>query len=133
MAQVSLLKPSEGIIQDVHDKLQAELTKRFGQIQYVTPLAISTLLDPRFKNLHFNDTNACSRAMSRLRYLIRNDTSSRESEEAPPESTYNFWATLKELVQSQGHKKKKKSHGNAGNDLSLYLSNPVMLLLCITV
>lgn len=110
MAQISLLKPSEGVIQDVHDKLEAELTKRFGQIQYVTPIAISTLLDPRFKNLHFNDANACSRAMSALRNLIRNDTSSSESEgEAPPESTYDFWATHKQLVQSQGHKKKKQA------------------------
>lgn len=69
---------------------------------------ISTLLDPRFKNLHFNDPNACFRAMSALRNLNRIDTSSSESEgEAPPESTYDFWATHKELVQSQGHKKKK--------------------------
>ncbi|CAI6375724.1 unnamed protein product [Macrosiphum euphorbiae] len=129
MAQVNLLKPSEVIIQDVHDKLQAELTKRFGQIQYVTPIAISTLLDPRFKNLHFNDPNACSRAMSALRDLTRIDTSSSESEgEAPPESTYDFWAIHKELVQSQGHKKKKTSHGNAGDELSLYLANPVMPL-----
>lgn len=129
MAQISLLKPSDGIIQKVHDKLQAELIKRFGQIQCVTPIAISTLLDPRFKNLHFNDANACSRAMSALRNLMRNDASSSESEgEAPPEKTYDFWATHRELVQSQGHKKKKTAHGNTGDELSLYLANPVVSL-----
>lgn len=80
-SQLSLLKQSGGIIEDVYDKLHAELVKRFGQIQLITQIAVSTLLDPRFKNLHFNDANACSKAMLVLRMLMQTESSSRKFEE----------------------------------------------------
>lgn len=129
MSQVSLLKPSEDIIHDVHNKLNLELVKRFGKTQYVTQIAISTLLDPRFKNLHFSDPNACSRAMSALRNLMRTEMSSSESEgETSVEVAYDFWATHKELVHNQGNKKKKSNPVYASDELSLYLANPVTYL-----
>ncbi|XP_018578649.1 zinc finger BED domain-containing protein 1-like, partial [Anoplophora glabripennis] len=40
-----------------------ELKHRFGVIEQVRLLAIATLLDPRFKKLHFNDFVACSQAV----------------------------------------------------------------------
>lgn len=101
-------KYSEGIIHDVHNKLNLELVKRFGQIQFVTPIAISTILDPKFKNVHFNDPNACSRAMSALRNLMRTEISSSESEaETSEEVAYDFWAKHNKLVHTQGNKKKE--------------------------
>ncbi|KAL0818783.1 hypothetical protein ABMA28_008110 [Loxostege sticticalis] len=53
---------------------------------------IATILDPRFKNLHFQDPSACGRAIQKLRTMV----------------------------------KKKKSH--QGDEVSLYLSNPVVSL-----
>jgi len=76
MTQLNELKPTVELIVDVQDKLHAELVKRFGQIELVTQIAIATLLNPRFKNLHFKDPNACAKAMAALRNLIRTDTSS---------------------------------------------------------
>lgn len=102
------------LIVEVQDKLYAELVKCFGQIELQTRIAIATLLDPRFKNLHSKDPNACAKAMTALRNLIRTDMSSSDSgsETSSPLHQYDFWATHKFLAQNQGHKKSKKTaHG----------------------
>lgn len=46
------------------------LKKRFGNIEQVHLLAAATILDPRFKKIHFADHVACSRAISRINTAI---------------------------------------------------------------
>ena len=46
--------------------LQRELTKRFSQLEQRYTIAVSTLLDPRFKKLAFSDTSAVDQAVRRL-------------------------------------------------------------------
>ena len=46
--------------------LQWELTKRFSQLEQRYTIAVSTLLDQRFKKLAFSDTSAVDRAVRRL-------------------------------------------------------------------
>lgn len=73
-------------------------------IEQIKPIAIATILDPRFKNLNFNDAIACSNAMAELRKLSKPDLSSSESEEdAVPSNSdsYDFWAPHKLLAHSQ--------------------------------
>lgn len=43
-----------------------ELSRRFGTMEQVHVLATTTLLDPRFKRIHFSDRLACSRAIIKL-------------------------------------------------------------------
>lgn len=70
MNQLNEIKPTVELIVDVQDKLHAELVKRFGNIELCTQIGIATLLDPRFKNLHFKDPYACAKAMTELRNII---------------------------------------------------------------
>lgn len=59
---------------EIGNKLQtillAEFTKRFGQIEKSYLLAEATLLDPRFKQLHFTDPLACAFSIKNLKRQI---------------------------------------------------------------
>jgi len=127
LKQFTQIKPHFEVIYEIKDLLHAELTRRFGIIEQVKLITISTLLNQRFKNLHFNDPVACSSSMADLRKLTKLDTisSSESKEENSKTDNFDFWAHLKYLVHGQ----KKKNTTNFMNDeLSLYLSNPVSTL-----
>jgi len=47
-----------------------EINKRFKAIEQVHLLAISTLLDPRFKKIYFHDRIACSHAVSKVTTVL---------------------------------------------------------------
>lgn len=64
-------------IMSVKQLLLRDMKKRFGQIEFNSHIAVATLLDPRFKNLHFRDASACGRAIQKLKELLRGDMSSR--------------------------------------------------------
>lgn len=46
------------------------LKKRFGNVEQVHLLAAATILDPRFKKIHFTDHVACSRAINKINTSI---------------------------------------------------------------
>lgn len=48
------------------DRLQNSISMRFGQIENNAIMAASTILDPRFKELHFNQPLAYSQAIGRI-------------------------------------------------------------------
>ncbi|GBP72859.1 hypothetical protein EVAR_48843_1 [Eumeta japonica] len=126
--ELNSITPNSAIVKECKYVLLRELKWRFGMIELNDHAAIATILDPRFKNLHFQDPSACGRAIQILKAMVVGQLSSpSESEDdvsstAPPE--YDFWKYHKELAD--GHKKKKKSH--QGYEVSLYLSNPVISL-----
>lgn len=70
------------------------------------PQSQSPLLDPRFKNIHFQDVNACERAIQKLKVQqdIFNPNSESEVEESPKED-YDFWLYHKELIINQKPRK----------------------------
>lgn len=124
LKQLEQIKQRFEVLVGIKNILNAEIIRRFGLIEQIKPIAISTILDPRFKNLNLNDAVACSNAMAELRKLLKPDFSSSESEgEAVPSSSdgYDFWAPHKQLAHGQ----KKKSTSYVNDELSLYLSNPV--------
>ncbi|XP_031777405.1 zinc finger BED domain-containing protein 1-like isoform X1 [Nasonia vitripennis] len=51
-------------------KLQTAMANRFKNIEMCSLLAVSTLLDPRFKKIHFKDPCAVSSALARIRKEI---------------------------------------------------------------
>lgn len=126
LKQLSQIQPRFDVLIEIKDMLHTEIIRRFGLIEQVKPIAIATILDPRFKNLHFTDPIASSSAMAELRRLSKPDISSSESEGEMTTSqenveSYDFWAPHKMLAH--GQKKKKCSFTN--DELSQYLSNPV--------
>lgn len=110
----------------LQNKLLCDCSKRFGMIEFNMYAALGTLLDPRFKNLHFRDANACGRAIQKLKNLIKDDTSTSnsDSEVEINSEDFDFWLHHKNLAIGQ-----KRQRANSKTDeLSIYLSNPVCAL-----
>ena len=53
------------------DRLQQSITSRFGQIEHNSIMAVSTILDPRYKKMHFNQNLACSNTINRIAKWMR--------------------------------------------------------------
>ncbi|XP_032684706.1 zinc finger BED domain-containing protein 1-like isoform X2 [Odontomachus brunneus] len=66
----------ESLISNVAIELLQSLSigieTRFGAIEQISILAISTILDPRFKRLHFNNRIVCSQAINKIARQIDN-------------------------------------------------------------
>jgi len=95
LKQLEQIKPQFEVLVSVKNILNAKIIRRFGLIEQIKPIAIATILDPKFKNLNFNDAIACSNAMAELGKLLKPDFSSSESKgEAVPSNSggYDFWA-----------------------------------------
>jgi len=53
------------------DRLQKSILLRFGQVENNFIMTTSTILDPRFKKLHFNQSLACSYAINHIAKWVR--------------------------------------------------------------
>lgn len=51
--------------------LQTEVDKRFANLEKIKPLAIATLLDPRFKKLHFKSPIDVASAVEQIKFEMR--------------------------------------------------------------
>ncbi|XP_039287369.1 uncharacterized protein LOC111064033 [Nilaparvata lugens] len=129
VSELDKFKTTSVAVEQVLDCVKKEVQKRFEAIEYNDHAAVASLLDPRFKNLHSRDPVACTKAIRKLRDLIKLDASvstSSESDEdmaASSSQAYDFWQHHKELAHWQ--KRKKSSRGSEGDELSVYPGNPV--------
>ncbi|CAL1685933.1 unnamed protein product [Lasius platythorax] len=98
-----------------------ELQSIFGQIQSIDSISIATILDPRFKTIHFQNTQTLANIMYQLRGCINNSnqnelssvSSSHESNTEQDKTKYNLWNHHKFLAHE--HK----------DELTLYLAMPI--------
>ncbi|CAH1109965.1 unnamed protein product [Psylliodes chrysocephalus] len=74
--ELNSIIPNSIVLKECKDGLIRELRKRYGSIELNDHAAIATLLDPRFKNLHFQDPAACGRAIQKLKNMIKGQQSS---------------------------------------------------------
>lgn len=105
-----------------------ELERRFGHIEFVSSVSLATILDPRFKNIHFQNAQALSDAMYLLRDTIgklSNASSFGESDAEQEETKYDLWIHHRLLA----HKPKEEGDGvSLKDELSLYLASPLASL-----
>jgi hypothetical protein len=90
--------------------LLQELKKRFGKMEEVQLLSIATLLDPRFKRLHFGNPLGISNAIVKIKQLLlqanneegRNNVANTETVplETDAEFELSIWNYHNELVKS---------------------------------
>lgn len=122
-SQLNSFDTSSVAVKAVKKVLESELTKRFGQCELNQWLAISTILDPRFKNLHFKNAIACANAISKIKLEIKLEEKKPEEEEQSEsiKPAFDFWMTHKELA----HGKKQRVESGDSTELSLYLANVV--------
>ncbi|EFN71507.1 Zinc finger BED domain-containing protein 1, partial [Camponotus floridanus] len=96
-------------------KIQAAISQRFKNFEHVPLLSMATILDPRFKKVHFKDVLAVYPAISRINAKLKDFKSKTpehllESQTEKLESIWDFHDTL-EL--------KQKSISNASKNLEL--------------
>lgn len=83
------------------------------------------MLDPRFKNLHFQDASACGKAIQKLKNMIAENVtmSTSGSEDETVNEDFDFWSHHKQLAVGQKRKRSSKA-----DEVSIYLANPVCAL-----
>lgn len=97
-SKIKSLSIKEPITKKVQNITLRGINKRMGAIEYVTPLAMATVLDPRFKNLHFTDPVVCANAVQKIKELIKDIIEEGDSVESDssdssdkPEESFNLW------------------------------------------
>ncbi|XP_060844004.1 zinc finger BED domain-containing protein 4-like [Rhopalosiphum padi] len=111
-----------------------ELKKRFGKIEYFNMFPIATILDPRFKNLHFRDPVACQKAIAEVKKLAKNsreETSSTECSSMDEEQqcdNFDLWGHHKTLVHRKYKKKQTRTDSVETTNVNAYLSQPLISL-----
>nr|XP_037877017.1 E3 SUMO-protein ligase ZBED1-like [Bombyx mori] len=106
-----------------------EINKRMGSIEHVNALAIASILDPRFKRMHFNDPIACSNAVTKIKDLMKKNLHSNEEPESDSdksdknEEAFSLWTDHHKLVHRNW--KINKSEDVLSDELSVYLRTPV--------
>lgn len=105
------------------------INKRMGAIGQVSPLAIATILDPRFKKLHFEDSLACANTVSKIKEMIKKHQQDESTVESDSDNSdkislsSDLWSDHHKLVQR--NLKTNKSNGSLSDEFSLYLRAPV--------
>lgn len=120
--------------------LLVQWDKRFKDIEHCNLFSMATLIDPRFKNLHFDDKVALANALRKLSTELRKDeeSSGSDSGSSPtrnPNVGDDFWDDHHKLVQESGRSRKRIKRmvdldvmNSLHPELSVYLKEPIARL-----
>ncbi|XP_022823347.1 zinc finger BED domain-containing protein 1-like [Spodoptera litura] len=104
LLKVKPLKVEESLAQELQALVLKEIDKRMGAIERVTPFAVATILDPRFKKMHFTDPLTCSTAVSKIKEMMKSrvqneivESDSSDNSEKP-EKKFSLWDDHHKLV-----------------------------------
>lgn len=110
------------------NSLSNNINIQFGTIEQVHLLATSTLLDPCFKRLHFNNHVACSRCINKITNQLENinDFSVEEHTNLTENTNLlnDIWLFHEDLANKQSHEKSNVMP----IDLEHYLNQPTISL-----
>ena len=111
MQQINNVQTDISAIATCKAALLTEMAKRFGNIELCTPIAFATLLDPRFKNLNFQNASACGTAIQKLRHLLDAELSSSSGEDSDNKEveknknySLEFWSHHTNIVHGKKNK-----------------------------
>lgn len=112
------------------DHIVSELTSKFKNVEFILPLAIATLTDPRFKRLHFRNAQACSNALSHIAQEIRKKEATptvKDNHRQMLTPTYDWcdlWSYHKQL-ERDNQVKVDAEDDNLPDELNYFLNEPV--------
>lgn len=110
----------------------AELDRRFEKAECITPLAVATILDPRFKKIYFQSALATSRAINFISGEMKKDFEKNAATSPTPEakpdeaSSDSIWAFHDEFVKTKQQGHSDKSSGGVPIELDQYLKRPIL-------
>lgn len=128
--KIDSLSPSSKEVLALKDKTSRELSKRFGAIEQNTLLAVSTILDPRFKKLHFNSPVACSKAISFINQSLQclsqlhNEKETQIGKQSPIQTSpsTSLWDYHEELAAKQRSHQELQEGDSMNYALKIYLN-----------
>ncbi|XP_043266731.1 E3 SUMO-protein ligase ZBED1-like [Venturia canescens] len=116
------------------DRLEKSVSLRFGQIENNPIMAIATILDPRFKKLHFNDRLAYSKAINRIgrsmteldQTVFSNDKTTETPVQVHSQSD-DLWSFHDVLLNTNsGNAVSAQEQNQMPTDLRHYLNQPMV-------
>ncbi|XP_071644462.1 zinc finger BED domain-containing protein 4-like [Temnothorax longispinosus] len=129
--KLDMLTPKTEIGVHFKCELERQFSNRFSNIENVYPLVISTILDPRFKNLHFSDKIAYAHCVNKITQIINinaNESDICDFQNAQQNNLIqsdNFWTLHENLVAKYKHTLKNNDFTMV-NELQYYLNQPPM-------
>lgn len=132
--EIESLQPTLDIGIELKRNIITELKKRFGKIEFFNMFPIATILDPRFKNLHFRDPVACQKAIVELKKLAKSsiqETSSTDCSSVDEEQQsdhFDLWEHHKTLVHKKYKRKQTRTDSSEMTNVNAYLSQPLISL-----
>lgn len=121
---------------DISSELKAktlnEIQKRFKNVEKVHILAISTILDPRFKKIYFSDALSCAKAISDITDLIGTGSNARSTSSSSQgecivdtDTSSGIWQFHKQMV-NDANKRLPDNSQEMGDIMKQYLREPLM-------
>lgn len=128
--KIIALQPKTTIGIQLQKSLLSEMKKRLLPIESVNILAVSTILDPRFKQIHFQDPVACSKAIKTIKDLLSSietddNSQSNQEEEGSSATEFNLWSDHHKLVQEKNSMIPVQTETDMPSELGYYLKNPL--------
>lgn len=132
--KVSGSQTKQSIGQNLKNNVMEEIKKRLLQTENFNILAVATLLDPRFKNIHFQDALACTRAIRSIKELISgielNQTENDQLTEnfttqVEEDQDVDIWKDHYKLVIEKNNILSGQRDTNMPMELQFYLKSPV--------
>uniref|UniRef100_A0A2H1X2G2 SFRICE_015994 n=1 Tax=Spodoptera frugiperda TaxID=7108 RepID=A0A2H1X2G2_SPOFR len=134
--KISTLTPKQNMAENLKINVLAEINKRLLPTEYVNTLAVATLLDPRFKNIHFQNALACSKAISRVKDLLSAIDKQAEDEQATEEvivtqknDANDLWSDHYRLVNEKNSLSMVQSESESTSmpfELNSFLKSPLV-------
>lgn len=130
---MEMMEPQTNIGQVTKKVIEEQIKERFGLIEQVSPLAISTILDPRFKKIYFKNYTACAHAIGKITSMLSDIPSQPQSTSHGPitnsgqnNETDDIWRFHQKLVTNQWpHLNGTTNSTLVGLDLTNYFNEPV--------
>ena len=126
-------KPSSSLGNTVKEALLKKIDEKLAPLEKNSFLSAATVLDPRFKRLHFTSPIAVSNVISKLSDDIRLEHRRRGARspdvrtvQASPDNESSIWCRHEKLLTLSTNIPKVPSSGCVPNELKQYLDQPLL-------
>ena len=133
------IQPKTEVGHEFKYRLQTTMANRFKDIEGNKILSASTILDPRYKKIHFKDPTAMSKSLTRIRKRIE-ETRLKKGEKSTPSnkelvgkksvsSSNSIWEFYDAMIESTQSEFRSTVYGNESNEsfeLNQYLKLPLI-------